>query len=947
MMVIIILLSLSHAYSRKPSEENNNLELDKRKKENYKYSSRGKLSKDKKVWRTIYNENFKSPKKSNEEKLKDYLKNRSQKLGIEPSLKNVKYLKDNKTPGGTHIFYEQCVNSIPVYGSKSSITINNDDYVCFTNNNFKQDIEINNFEPYISSENALIIVKSYLKFSGKTTMPKDSIKLTIFDSNEIGFKLAWQIKISAENPHGDWEVIIDAENGVVLNVLNQFMYYEGTGFVFRPDPLTSGNKNYGDDGIIDNSDANSSFFDNQRVSVPLRDITYSSGKYKLEGPYCKLEDVEAPNETFPENTTPVFNYNRYDQGFECVMVYYYVDLMGRRLEEFGYMVNDLREMSSDPHGENGADQSHFSRYGNEIVFGEGGVDDAEDADVILHEYGHAIQWNIAQMGNTFETKAIMEGCSDYWAASYSRAVNDYNWHKVFSWDGHNNFWPGRECNVSTVYRPSMGDYYEMGTIWSTALMYIWDDIGRDITDKLLLEAHNIWGTNPDMRDAAQAFIQADKNLYNGQHLDVIISAFKSKNLYVDASVNAGYYSFDIPFTVSGNTVGRPNDWDVQGSDGADYAIYMELEFGTVLDISTCANTNYDCKLEIFNADGSPTGYYRDDYCSRQSALNGVELEAGGYYIVVDGYNGETGDFEIFVDYANSLESIEIPSIPFLHLGSNVGKANNFNVQGTDGADVAYKLTLPHAATLEFNTCHANTNFNTTIEIFNASGSSTGHFNDNGGCYYQASILDNIHLNAGEYYIVVDGVGGAVGDYGFRVEYVADFETIYTYSVDVFNFSTSTVGLKDDWDLINSDGADYAFKLQLTSAKRLTISLVNSITNFDAKIEVFDENGNSTGYYNDDYVGLKPELHDIFLEEGVYYIVIDGHVGQTGNFKITINEENDIPLKQSEKVEFTKKSLQELHKKELIKFKDYNIKDVKDDFINLEDYKYELEKQINY
>jgi hypothetical protein len=26
-----------------------------------------------------------------------------------------------------------------------------------------------------------------------------------------------------------------------------------------------------------------------------------------------------------------------------------------------------------------------------LAFGEGGVDDAEDVDVVLHEYGHAIQ----------------------------------------------------------------------------------------------------------------------------------------------------------------------------------------------------------------------------------------------------------------------------------------------------------------------------------------------------------------------------------------------------------------------------------------------------------------------------------------------------------------------------------------------------------------------------
>ena len=37
------------------------------------------------------------------------------------------------------------------------------------------------------------------------------------------------------------------------------------------------------------------------------------------------------------------------------------------------------------------DNSFYSPATRKIKYGSGGVDDAEDADVILHEYGHAIQ----------------------------------------------------------------------------------------------------------------------------------------------------------------------------------------------------------------------------------------------------------------------------------------------------------------------------------------------------------------------------------------------------------------------------------------------------------------------------------------------------------------------------------------------------------------------------
>ena len=41
----------------------------------------------------------------------------------------------------------------------------------------------------------------------------------------------------------------------------------------------------------------------------------------------------------------------------------------------------------DPSGANEADNSYYTA--GTLNFGEGGVDDAEDADIIIHEYGHA------------------------------------------------------------------------------------------------------------------------------------------------------------------------------------------------------------------------------------------------------------------------------------------------------------------------------------------------------------------------------------------------------------------------------------------------------------------------------------------------------------------------------------------------------------------------------
>ena len=58
-----------------------------------------------------------------------------------------------------------------------------------------------------------------------------------------------------------------------------------------------------------------------------------------------------------------------------------------------------------------------------IKYGIGGVDDAEDADVILHEYGHAIQDDqVRWFGQGDQAGAIGEGFGDYWAAVMSSRV---------------------------------------------------------------------------------------------------------------------------------------------------------------------------------------------------------------------------------------------------------------------------------------------------------------------------------------------------------------------------------------------------------------------------------------------------------------------------------------------------------------------------------------------
>ncbi|MBJ48125.1 MAG: hypothetical protein CMG59_02985, partial [Candidatus Marinimicrobia bacterium] len=121
----------------------------------------------------------------------------------------------------------------------------------------------------------------------------------------------------------------------------------------------------------------------------------------------------------------------------------------------------------------------------------------------------------------------------------------------------------------------------------------------------------------------------------------------------------------LPFSSVGNIVGNEDNWLVQGSQGSDYSYLLTLNNPTTIDIELCSSlTDYDAKLEIFTAnqdcEESTTGFYNDDgsNCPESPAtytpseLIGVSLSAGQYYIVVDGYGGATGSYEIFVSESN-------------------------------------------------------------------------------------------------------------------------------------------------------------------------------------------------------------------------------------------------------------------------------------------------------
>ncbi|MHC4498587.1 MAG: DUF7901 domain-containing protein, partial [Planctomycetota bacterium] len=117
----------------------------------------------------------------------------------------------------------------------------------------------------------------------------------------------------------------------------------------------------------------------------------------------------------------------------------------------------------------------------------------------------------------------------------------------------------------------------------------------------------------------------------------------------------------LPFSDAGNTCGYVDDYDEicpWSSFSPDVAYSYAPASNITIDISLC-NSLYDTKVYVYEG-GCPGTLVacNDDSCGYQSELIGVSLTGGNtYYIIVDGYGGDCGDYIIDVT------SVPLPNCP--------------------------------------------------------------------------------------------------------------------------------------------------------------------------------------------------------------------------------------------------------------------------------------------
>jgi hypothetical protein len=123
----------------------------------------------------------------------------------------------------------------------------------------------------------------------------------------------------------------------------------------------------------------------------------------------------------------------------------------------------------------------------------------------------------------------------------------------------------------------------------------------------------------------------------------------------DSCANPYIIPESFPYTDSGNTCGMQDVCDITGDNSTETIYEMTITSSRTLTVSLCdSDPDFDTKLAVFQNNcctGPGTEFaYNDDWCDWQSEITALFIP-GVYYIVVDGYGGECGDYVLDIfDY---------------------------------------------------------------------------------------------------------------------------------------------------------------------------------------------------------------------------------------------------------------------------------------------------------
>jgi zinc metalloprotease ZmpB len=309
-----------------------------------------------------------------------------------------------------------------------------------------------------------------------------------------------------------------------------------TGRVFFNNPVQS----TGDETLTDQKDSDAAVPASAYRTVTLTNL---DGSGRLVGDYANVLSSTGDAAIAPDGR---FLYTRHDDRFEQVMAYYWVTEAQKYIQGLGFTgapgaLRAVNRESQDVRiNQIGIDNSFSWDKKDLLRFGKGGVDDAEDGEVVLHEYGHAVHDSqVVGFGSSLDAGSIGEAFGDYLAVTVGLAVGDAPAAGVpaacvADWDSvsYTSTVPHclRRVDRDLTVSQRRGEVHFDGQIWSRALWDIRNALGARTADRIIINAQFDFAPDTSFGDAADATVATAQEMAGNRAAATVRKAFTDRGI---------------------------------------------------------------------------------------------------------------------------------------------------------------------------------------------------------------------------------------------------------------------------------------------------------------------------------------------------------------------------------------------------------------------------------
>jgi hypothetical protein len=430
--------------------------------------------------------------------------------------------------GAHHVIFQQKLNGLPIQRAYLTVHMGKDGSIYLVKNRVVP-------RDFLAPAAEFAIGIGTARQRALQSVASRSKSVRIVSSEKLWFPVksilrpAYRIRIQKRKPRADWVVFVDGETGRILRKFDNLS--EVFVRIFDPNPVIA----LGSARLLVDKGKFLQPPQNAYVRVRLRGLRSTGsldGRRVSTSLTRRRVDLKRDDLKFASD----------NPRFEEVMTYFHIDRAIGYLESLGF--RGSRAIFREPLAinANGTDEdnSWYSPHDRSITFGLGGIDDAEDAEIILHEFGHAIQDAICPgFGQSPEAAAMGEGFGDYFATSFFAEKKPRRYQTSFgSWDGveMTQFDPPcvRRVDLKLTYESfdhgETADEHDNGQIWSATLWDVRRAVGREIADRIILESHFQLDGFTTFARGARAIIDADRNLYRGRNAEPLRRVFRRRGI---------------------------------------------------------------------------------------------------------------------------------------------------------------------------------------------------------------------------------------------------------------------------------------------------------------------------------------------------------------------------------------------------------------------------------